>query len=142
MQRRASGQNGRWGWVPGALRLRWGSTSLRDSGRSHPELQHQYKGSMETTPDTGNHIREFIKQTECLPAGVREKMRGKEREQERAWTRENGKARRIEKMSRIERNKGKRWRGSYREAVEFHQANRGPIMGKDTCKLTDEPRAS
>ena len=33
---------------------------------------------METTPDTGNHMREFIKQT-VSPCRVREKMRGKEK---------------------------------------------------------------
>ena len=27
-------------------------------------------------------------------------------------------------------------------AVEFCQANRGPILEKDTCKLIDEPIAS
>ena len=40
------------------------------------------RNPVETTPDTGNHIREFIKQTECLLQGKREnerKRKGKRR---------------------------------------------------------------
>ena len=54
---------------------------------------------------------------------------------------ENVKARRIEKVSRREKDE-KRWWGSYCVAVEFHWANREPITERDTCKLTDKPIAS
>ena len=52
------------------------------------------------------------------------------------------KARRIEKVRRRDRRMRKDGRGSYSKAVELCWANRGPIMEKDTCKLTDEPIAS